>query len=60
MAEEKQMSNEGVLKAVQIELQKFAAAMNARFEALKQVVYNYLEAGSSMALAGVKAQLKSV
>jgi len=35
-------------------------AINARFEHLKKVVADYLEAGSSMAMASVRANLKSV
>ena len=54
------MTQGELVKAIQVVCGEKLTAINARFEALKQVIYNYLEAGSSMALAGVKAQLKSV
>ena len=34
--------------------------LEARIEKLKNVIYNYLEAGSNIALSTVKANLKSV
>jgi len=46
-------------EAIQI-LQERMDRQAARIDALAKIIYNYLEAGSSMALAGVKAQLKSV
>jgi len=60
MADEGIMTQGELVKAIQVVCGEKLTAINARFEALKQVIYNYLEAGSSMALAGVKAQLKSV
>jgi len=36
------------------------SALEHRFNKLTEVIYNYLEAGSSIALSSVKAALKNV
>ena len=49
---EKNNELEGVkLKLIELE---------ARFKKLTEVIYNYLEAGSSIALSSVKAALKNI
>ena len=49
-----------VLKSIENRVDLLAEMVQKRFEALKNVVYSYLEAGSSIALASVKANLKNV
>ena len=48
------------LKEIDKKIEQLGIVMNNRFEHLKKVVADYLEAGSSMAMASVRANLKSV
>jgi len=48
------------IRSIHARMDLLAEMVQKRFEALKNVVYSYLEAGSSIALASVKANLKNV
>ena len=48
------------LKAIDQKLDVLAVAVDQRFDKIKNIILAYLEAGSSISLATVKANLKSV
>ena len=48
------------LQQLDVKLDVLRKAMDSRIDKIKDVVFNYMEAGSSISLASVKANLKSV
>jgi len=49
-----------IFEELQREIKVVFETVNARINKLREVIFNYLEAGSSIALSSVKANLKSV
>jgi len=60
MVEKEMKGIEDLLEDIDKKIDVLAGVLNERIEKLKKVIYDYLEAGSNIALASVKANLKSV